>query len=368
MKLSGTEPAILAMAHGLGLPTVDPVGAILDLCRRRAFALVRKAKALGTIWDLERLICDQLNLVIHEIHNDAELHQFVQHYAGEKREVVIACLPNEFAGDCCGILFELRNECRNGERCYVAFVDCRSGKGARRFFTRWHEIAHRLTFYDQHEMVFRRTTIPEIQRDPIERLMDMIAAELGFFEPLFGPVLRKIVGGGDLTFEAIEMIRSQFCPDASLEATSNACVNSMSRPILILEASLAHKKAERDVIKLSQSLGIDSPVIRKELRVQRVNGNEAARAKKLLIPRTLRVPKSSVIWRCFYAAEFRADNAIEDLSQWSSSKGGQLPARVVSVSVRCFGERAVAIIQDSIAPIRHVSNLNMVKSASFLGS
>ena len=49
---------------------------------------------------------------------------------------------------------------------FVAVIDCRGSKLARRFFTRWHEIAHRLTTHaDQGatEPAYRS------EQDPIER-------------------------------------------------------------------------------------------------------------------------------------------------------------------------------------------------------
>jgi|GEM_PF-460842 len=355
MKLSGTEPPILAMAQGLGVPLAQPVDGILEFCRKRIFALVRKAKSLATIWDLERIVCNELNLTIHEIHTDGELENFVQDYAGQRGETVIASLSMELEGACYGVLFRLNNERRNGQVCYVAFVDCRGEKAAKRFFTRWHEIAHCLTFFDQGEMVFRRTTAPRIERDPIERLMDMIAAELGFFEPLFGPVLRKAVGSGGLTFAAIETIRSQFCPDASFEATLNACLLRMNKPVVVIEACLSHKKAERELMKLGDSLGLALPPIKKDLRVQRVHSNEAARTKKLVIPQNMRVPEASVIFRCFYGDRQAREDVIEDLSLWNSSKGGHLPPRVVRVSSRSSGDRVIAIIQDCTNPVAKTS-------------
>lgn len=176
--------------------------------------------------------------------------------------------------------------------------------------------------------------------------MDIIASDLGFFEPLFGPMLRKTIRGGDLTFDAIESIRTEFCPDASFEATMNACVSRMHRPTIVLEARPAHKKVERELIKLRESLGPETSEPKKVLRVQKVYGNDAARAKKLHIPKNMRVPKGSIIYRCFFSDVVRAGTAVENLSSWSSSTGGPLLDRVVIVSVRCFGNRAVAIIKN----------------------
>ena len=61
----------------------------------------------------------------------------------------------------------------------MAVIDCRGGKLARRFFTRWHEIAHRLTTHadrGDEEPAYRS------EHDPIERMMDEIAGHVGFYE------------------------------------------------------------------------------------------------------------------------------------------------------------------------------------------
>jgi len=336
------------MATGLGLKRGDPVTAILEYCRKTAFAMLRKAKSIATIWELERVLCAELNLAVHEIHSDEDMNLFIREYAGAKGETVVASLPMQLEGDCCGVLIRLRNSAANGEPCYAAFIDCRGTKRARRFFTRWHEIAHRLTFYEQEEMAFRHTTVRTVNRDPIERMMDMIAADLGFFEPLFGPVLRNILGDKELTFDVIEAVRSQFCPDASFEATVNACLARMSRPAIIVEAWLEHKKSEKHLIEAGSSSGIKVRIPKKELRVQRVHANDAARIKKMIIPKNMRVPVNSVIMQCFQSHFPKCATAVENLSDWTSSSGGSLPRRIISVSARSFGDSVVAIIQEAV--------------------
>src|SRR5207248_171527 len=100
-----------------------------------------------------------------------------------------------------------RNHVRRGGRKYVAFVDCRTqGKAARRFFTRWHEIAHLLTLTKQLVLPFHRSAGDESAE---ERLMDVIAGEVAFHSSLFQPVLDgELQQLGRLTFAGIERVRA----------------------------------------------------------------------------------------------------------------------------------------------------------------
>jgi hypothetical protein len=305
----------------------------------------RKTKSLATIWDLERALCDDLNLTIHEIHNDEELNNLSIRYATEAKDPVFASLAMHLEGKVCGVLFQLKHIIRNGERCYVTFIDCRGEKNARRFFTRWHEIAHRLTLFEQFEMPFRRTTIPEIQRDPIERLMDMIAADVGFFDPLFQPVLIEAVRSHGFTFDVVEKVRSEFCPDASFQSTLNACAARVKTPLIVVEAALGLKKSEKQFsVDATGSAGVPKPLLRVSISIP----NDAARKQGFCIPKNMRVPEQSIIFHCFSEVLNQPDDTIEDLAWWASSDGKHLPTWPVRVHARRLYDKVIAVVQ----PIR----------------
>ena len=196
-----------------------------------------KGCVINTVWDLDRIICDKLNMVIHEIWNDDELRELSHKYAQE--EPVFGALAMELNPDTYGILYQRTTISPSGEFQYVAFIDCRGFKAAKRWFTRWHEIAHRLTMVQQFAMPFRRTSVTLMEKDPEEKLMDTIAGEIGFFEPIFHPVLETEIrnGGGELTFLIAENIRGQFSPDASFHSTLNACAARLPIRLLLLNVS-----------------------------------------------------------------------------------------------------------------------------------
>jgi hypothetical protein len=154
-------------------------------------------------------------------------------------------------------------------------------KKFRRFFTKWHEIAHMLTLNDQLELPFHRSTIV---KDAKERLMDAIAGEIGFYEPIFLPELKKqITKTGTLTFNAIEKVRSAVCPEASFQSTFFACIPHASIPVLAVEVGLGYKKHEQEQLEVGQQQLFRECTPIPRLRILNVIPNKEAKEASLLI-------------------------------------------------------------------------------------
>ncbi len=98
----------------------------------------------------------------------------------------------------------------------VAVIDCRGDKAARVYYTKWHEIAHVLTLADETRTCFKRTHSSLNVEDLEERMMDMIAARLGFLPAMTIKFMRAF---GDINFEAVDELREQLCPGASRQAS-----------------------------------------------------------------------------------------------------------------------------------------------------
>ena len=214
------EPEILDLAKKLGVgATDDPVVAILDFCRNRIDRWVAEAGGVGSIDHLERLVTKKVQMVFEEIRDDSDFDRLKQVYAVGKREFVFATLRDKFndpGNPTYGALVRRKNAAADAPDRYVAVIDCRGDKLARRSFTRWHEIAHRLTTdADPDKPVYRS------EHDPIEQMMDRIASHIGFYEPLLGPAFnREVREGRNLSFDAVEKIRRDSFPEASFQATS----------------------------------------------------------------------------------------------------------------------------------------------------
>lgn len=334
------EPDVRALATELGLRG-NPVEAIVGSCLSRIERWCHEAGGVANIDALESLVTQRLRMVFEEIRSDADFDRITEVYARGKKDFVFATMRTKFDdGDnlTYGALIQRRNVAADAPDHYVAVIDCRGNKLARRFFTRWHEIAHRMTTdADIDEPVYRS------EHDPIERLMDEIAGHIGFYEPLFQPAFQQASQGKPLlTFGTVEAIISSAFPAASFQATLFACARRVPTPVVYLEAAIAHKKEVKRRLATRSLFGDDPPP--GELRAVKVIPNEAAQKERFTIPTNMRVPPHSVIFRLSDAEPQTTGDAREDLSLWES-QGKCLEARAVTVEVRKVPDRMIAIVQ-----------------------
>ena len=280
-------------------------------------------------------------MVFEEIRGDEDFDRLTEVYARGKKEFVFAGMRTKFDDAdnvTYGALVQRRNAGPTDPDRFVAVIDSRGGKLARRFFTRWHEIAHRLTTdADMLEPVYRS------EFDSIERLMDEIAGHVGYYEPIFRPAYQQASQGKrHLTFGTVETIISGAFPAASFQATLFACTRRMTTPVVYLEAALAHKKAVKRLLATPSLFGGEPPP--GELRAVKVIPNKAAQEERFTIPTNMRVPVASVIHRLFDAEPLSYGDGMEDLSQWES-QGKPLDGRAVVVEGRKVADRVIAIVQ-----------------------
>lgn len=321
---------IVALAAQLGISTAAPVEGILEYCHRRIDGWVAEACGISNIDALESLVTQRLQMVFEEVRSDDDFDRITEHYARAKKDPVFASMRMRFDdGDSLtyGALVQRRNVGADDPDRFVAVIDCRGSKSARRFFTKWHEIAHRLTTHaDMLEPVYRS------EHDPIERLMDEIAGHVGFYEPIFHPAYQRASQGKPhLKFGTVETIINGAFPAASFQATLFACLRRLQTPVVYLEAALANKKGVKRV----------GPG---ELRAVKVIQNKAAQQERFTIPTNFRVPASSVVCRLFDAEPLTDGDGQEDLSQWES-QGRSLERCAVVVEARKVPERVIAIVQ-----------------------
>lgn len=345
MNALSRSSKIIAMARALGLSGDDAAQSIVSFCRSRVAKMVKSVASIQTIWDFERVVCAHLNLEIHEIWTDEELRNFSLRYARDEGDSKFAALDMELERpDTFGVIYQRNKRNEVGEFQYVAFVDCRGKKALRRFFTRWHEIAHCLTTYEQFEFPFRRTNATDIEKDPVEKLMDMIAGELGFAEPIFRPVLRRALDNRSLSFDTVEEVRRHFCPDASFQATLNACAAQVSTPVVLLEVGLGLKKDQERALKDRQLQFVPTPAPKPCLRVLRSMPNAEARKIHLQIHKNWRVPSDSVIANVFNSGSDGDGESVENLGSWEASDGSSLADMDVFVQAHKIQDRVFAII------------------------
>lgn len=336
-----SAPEIIELASELGVGGSAPVNSILDYCRRRIDAWVWEEGGVADIQALESLVTQRLQMVFEEIRDDDDFDRITDVYARAKKDPVFATMRHRFDDVdnlTYGALVQRRNVTDQSPDRFVAIIDCRGSKLARRFFTRWHEIAHRLTTHaDMSEPVYRS------DNDPIERMMDEIAGHIGFYEPLFDPAHQKAIDGKPrLMFSTVEAIISDKFPSASFQATLFACIRRTESPVIYLEAAIAHKKDVKRNLAARRLFDDDPPT--GELRAVTVVPNKAAIQEKFTIPKNMRVPTASVIYRLFDSEAQTNGEGQEDLSLWET-RGRSLQRCPLVVEARKVPDRVIAIIQ-----------------------
>jgi hypothetical protein len=336
MNLS-TEPKIIGLANSLNLLDGDPVENIRQFCLNRVRGFLRGTRGALTIDRLQEIVCANLGLRVHWVRSDFELSRLTNDYVGIG-EIVFATLDGQLTPDAFGVLIQLQRPTGKGEK-WVAVIDCRSEKEFRKHWTLWHEISHCLTAVGQMHLPLRRTTDTP-KKDPIEVITDLIAADFAFYAPIFDPIFQREIAKnqGHLSFAVVAAVRSEFCPEASFQATLNACAAAMPLPCLVIEAALGHNKTE----KASIAAGNQIPG---KLRVSKANSNEAGNKVGLWVPLNYRVPDHSVISLAHRSFSSQGLSRLEDLGSWTDSRGTSLPTRQVHIEARKSGKNALALLR-----------------------
>ena len=218
----------------------------------------------------------------------------------------------------------------------LSIIDCRGEKAMRVYFTKWHELAHLLTLAGQNRLLFKRTHASINGNDPKERVMDVIAGYFGFYPP----IARKFING-EISFNAIERLRQQLCPEASLQSSLINFVRCWNHPCILMRAQPALKKGEEAQLYQGRFDFLDAS--QPALRVVQVSPNDLARERRFTIHKNMRVPEHLVIsW--VFSGTVLYDEAEECLSWWEASNGSPLPRCVVKVKARRSRQSVDALV------------------------
>jgi hypothetical protein len=298
---------------------------------------------VATLADLEALACRRLNLEFEEIWSDDDIERLVRKYA-EQGEFAFAYIRTAFDGETFGTAL-IRDNVAPGTKNYVAFIDCRGPKAHRRYFTRWHEIAHLLTLPPQPGEPVNRSPLG---RCPVEQLMDKIAAVVGFYDPIFRPALEEHLTSGSLAFQVVEQIRREHCPTASFQSTLIACVRRAPVPAVYVEVAMGYKKEEAAQVYSPQMTLFPVELPETRLRIQNATGNDEARRLRLRFDRNMEVPKTSVFARLFGGEVDRGSSTdlsgYESLSTWLHSDGSRLGEADIFVQARTLPSTVFGLV------------------------
>jgi hypothetical protein len=343
MKSLDHDPQVIQLASELGLNwKADPVNQITAYCAKKIAAWIKPFESAITIDGIQRIVCSKRGLVFEEFRSWQELEAIIEKYVslGDR---AFAALHNDFSNPAIyATLMRRANPDPRAHDQYVAVIDCRGMTEARRSFSKWHEIAHLLTLRRQLQFPYHRSTM---KRDPMERLMDIIAGEIAFYPPLFEPLIRgQIKRAKGLTFQVVEEVRQQFCPTASFHSTLIACAKLHRQPTICLEAGMCLKNAEQAQLNSRQAELFAPKIPRAKLRILAAVPNAAARARKLGVHYHMAVPDESVISRALQLVSGTDVQGRENLGVWRHSDGTALRATAVTIEARRVGDTVIGLL------------------------
>lgn len=177
--------------------------------------------------------------------------------------------------------------------------------------------------------------------------MDVIAAELGFYAPFFTPhVLSAFEKEQSLSFKGVEEVRAKACPNASIQATTFACLKNWPTPVAYFEATYGLKPKERQMLEARQSELFAKPPPVEKLRITKASGNKHALDIGCRFVQHWRVPVESLISPCFDIGNVLEGSCesqgIENLGIWDNKY--KLPAIDAVVDTRFVGGRVCVLV------------------------
>ena len=305
------------VARRLGLPAYGPGvdAAIVDYCRDEVDRLIGSSGLPGTMDGLLTQVATCLDVEFFEVHTDDDLGRLRRDFCPEDEPAIVRVLQ-ELGGDVDAITIR-RKSPKEWDRLYLSVINCRGRHFYRRYFTKWHELAHRLIDGEQLTLAFRQTTIE--RPDPEEVLVDKVAAELAFLPDIVGPPAIRLLGQFGLSFQAVDALRNAVAPEASRQAAALALMRQVDRPAWYLRCTETLKPSE---VRTMSDSGVSVGGLEAKLRVVEASPNQAARDSATRIHQWMRVPESGIIARSW---EFMQDLAGEEpLDHWETSSGGPI--------------------------------------------
>lgn len=109
------EPSIIAMANALSVRTADRVQGIREFCRCKVQELIDYERAIATIADLERIVCERLRLTIIEVWCDEDLDTTIEEYARHRKDPAFAYLKKDLDCETFATLIRRSHGCGCGQ-------------------------------------------------------------------------------------------------------------------------------------------------------------------------------------------------------------------------------------------------------------
>jgi hypothetical protein len=253
-------------------------------------------------------IARDLGVRFEEVKNATDIEQLTQKYLVEKKELGFGLLAQELADPSVdALLFQRVNASGEAPDRWVAVINLQATE-ARAYWSRPHEIVHRLAEPPQRRLPFFRHRSDHENR--VERIIDLGAAELAFPRSVFGRIV-KGVAHLELTWDLVRAVRKKFAPTASLQSAAKACLHYWPHPAFLLTAQLRGRvQRPREAVALRINIDGFSPGVEKS---------------GVHFYPNMRVPQSSPLFATHQLVQQITD--YEDLGKWTTSGGSALPDR-----------------------------------------
>ena len=165
---------------------------------------------------------------------------------------------------------------------------------------------------------------------------------MAFYPDMFEPVVREeLVREGRLTFDVIDSVRERIAPDASREATANACLRHVSMPVWFLQCHMGLKASEVRKLKNPQTSLFPEDFPEAKLRVRMGSYSPSAEDLGVRFHPNMRVPQSSVVTLEFNDAWGEPKQGTEALDTWETSSGGPIGCGQIHIEAMRVGSNEV---------------------------
>ena len=333
-------------AQHLGLPSYGPNvdTEIVEYCHRQVSKWIAEHNVPTTVGGLLDLVAVSLDVEFVEIASDEDLAGLLTRIP-LSIEPALATIITEFEAGTDAVTIRRRNP-QPWERRYLAVINCRDWHYYRRYFTKWHELVHRLV--DGEQLQFACRTSSEDEKDPGEILVDKIASVLAFYPDIVAPVAKKHLSTLGLSFQAADALRYSVAEDASRQAAALALLPYVNRPAWHVRCAMRLKTSEARQKSRTRAQRGYSP----KLRVIEVSPNDSAIKSGIRIHRRMRVPESGLVAQSLQTGVEHSGN--ERLDDWETSTGGPIGYGLISVDTWIVDDEVFALISLADGPVGSV--------------
>ena len=323
-------------AQFLGLPSHGPAAdtAIVEYCRRQVLRLTAQHGMPSTMGELLNRVASCLDVEFVEIHSDEDLSNLFQRIPFEVEPALVRVAADLDDGTDAITIRRLNPQA--WDRRYLAVINCRGWHYSRRFFTKWHELAHRLIEGEQLALAFRQT--PMVRKEPSEILVDKVAGELAFFPDVVAPRAHEYLRESGFTYKSVDALRQAIAPEASRQATAFALLRHVDRPAWHLRSEVSLKLSEARRAEHQSSRAKFVP----KLRVTEVSSNSEATRAGVRIHQWMRVPTSSYVSRAHQSGLDQA--GYERLEEWETSSDGPIGFGRLFVDTQVLDNEVLALV------------------------